>query len=212
MTRTEARLPGRHTDEALRRVRDAILTAALRPGERYALTRVRNIAGVDGASVQAALVELKGEHLVSDIDDEGVTITGVNAERIASELALYEEVETELVRAACANMTAAVVMALSAELLLIERAARLGDLDTAMLTDRRIDEIIASLPPSSDEGRQLIALKMDFKRQWCAEHRLRDFSGPIEMRKQQVEALIKGDATRAIECVRAFYASIRKNS
>jgi DNA-binding GntR family transcriptional regulator len=119
-------------------------------------------------------------------------------------------VETELVRLACAHMTGAAVMALSSEMILIERAARLGDLDTAMLADRRIDEIIASLPPSSDEGEQLIELKKDFKRQWCAEHRLRDFSKPIEMRRKQVDALIRGDATRAVECVREFYAAIRK--
>jgi DNA-binding GntR family transcriptional regulator len=210
MSRTETRPTGRHTEEALRRLRDAILTAALRPGERYALTRMRNIAGVDNASVQAALVELEAERLVCEINEETVTITGINAERIASELALYENVETELVREACANMSAAAVTALSDELVLLERAARLGDLDTAMLTDRRIEGIIAALPPSSDEGAQLIELKKDFKRQWCAEHRLRDFSKPIEMRKEQVDALIRGDATRAVECVRSFYASIRK--
>jgi hypothetical protein len=109
-------------------------------------------------------------------------------------------------------MTAAAVRALTDEMLLLERAARLGDLDTAMLTDRRIEEIIASLPPASDEGRQLIELKQDFKRQWCAEHRLRDFSKPIEMRKKQVEALLRGDVTRAVECVKDFYALIRNSS
>lgn len=198
----------KNVEEALRRLRDAILTAQLAPANKYPITRIRNIAGVDNASVLIALEQLSMDELVSHHDEETATISPIKGERIKQEMALYESIEVELVKGAAANMTAEAAVRLSDELQLLNRAASLGDLDTAVLTDRRIELIIASLPPHRDEFEQLITLKLDFKRKWCAEHRLKDFSGAVDLRRRQVEALIRGDATAAVACVRENYRTL----
>lgn len=105
---------GQVQDEVLRRIRKGLMIGAFVPGQVMSLRKLASSLGTSPMPVREALNHLVAANALEELPNHSVCVPRLSAERIAELFKVREVVEGMAARAACANITPALIDALDA--------------------------------------------------------------------------------------------------
>lgn len=155
-----------------------------------------------------ALAELEAAGLVR-VEGTRCTIAPIDRTALLPALERRYPLERSLVEAAAANRARVDGAEVAAAMGLLLRSAVLGDIEGYMVADKRIWAVYFAAADMPAVTAQMLAIKRDFRRAWCAYNRLRDLKQPAALRQAIADAVLAGDPAAAGRAAERFFAYLR---
>jgi DNA-binding GntR family transcriptional regulator len=120
--------------------------------------------------------------------------------------------ESQIVRAAADHITQAQKLELGELCVALMRCAMVGDIDTHLATNSKI-EILIGQAAHLDQASHVLSEKMRvYRQEWRKAHVLKDTISMAQMRVEQVQAIIAGNGDEAAKMSEAFFKLLQKQS
>jgi DNA-binding GntR family transcriptional regulator len=191
-------------DLVYERLREEILSGAVRPGERVPINRVARDVGVSDIPAREGVKRLAADGLVTFVAHKGAVVTRMGRHEVEELFAIRTELEALALRQAAARVTSEQLAELRSILDAMARAEREGDVREYGRLNRefhmsayaaqpyaRLRTMISSLWDSTDWCRRIFTTEADSMRASLSEH------------EAMYEALARGDGEAASIFLRA---------
>ena len=191
-------------DLVYERLREEILSGAVRPGERVSINRVARDVGVSDIPAREGVKRLVADGLVTFTTHKGAVVARMGRQEVEELFAIRTELEALALRHAASRITPAQLAELRSILDEMARAERAGEVDQYGVLNRRfhmcsyaaqpytrLRSMIESLWDSTDWCRRIFSTDFESMRSSSAEH------------EAIYDALARGDGEAASVFLRA---------
>jgi DNA-binding GntR family transcriptional regulator len=188
----------------LESLRDAVLLARLAPGQRVTLREFAGMARADERQLAVVLPELEASGLIA-VAAGHVTARPLDSNAMFATLPRRMELEIRIVRSAALGASEEALGRMQASEAVQRRCAMVGDMDGLMRAERELERLLVEASGLHEDGAELVRIKREFRRAWCAANRLRDFTNVASIRTALVAAIAARDVEAAEAQVRVFF-------
>ncbi len=195
---------GRQGERVLAELIDALRLARLAPGQRLSMRELAAAGRGSEADVAEILPRLAGTGLVA-VEGPAITVRPLDPNAMFATLPRRRELETVIARAAAVRATDAQLRMMKASEALQSRCAKVGDMDGLMTAERELERLLIEGSGLTAEGEELIGIKHEYRRAWCAANRLRSFTNVANIRTALVAAVAARDPDAAEAQVQVFF-------
>jgi DNA-binding GntR family transcriptional regulator len=195
--------------ELSQRLTDSIDMARLMPGQQISMANLALHLRSSPTEVEAVLPEFVRKGLLS-LACDSVVITPLDRTKLMQQMDMRAPLEKAIAQAAAAKATDAQKNKISGAVVLMKRSAMVGDMEGYMNADRALERLIGDAAAMPESFEQLVQIKREFRRAWCAHNRLRDLNIPAELRQSLAAAIAKSNAQEAVDAVENFLEYLRK--
>jgi DNA-binding GntR family transcriptional regulator len=183
---------------------DALLLARMLPGQTLTLQEFAALGRASLPDMKAVLPDLVATGLIV-ADGAQVTAKALDPNAMFATLPRRMVLEIAIVRGAAAKADDAQIKAMQASEALQRRCAMVGDMDGLMTAERKLERLLVEAAGLEAAGTELISIKREFRRAWCAINRLKNFTHVATIRTALVAAIAARDPEAAEAQVRVFF-------